>query len=1151
MTCPTCHHDNPAGARFCSMCGCALAPRCPSCGAEAAVGARFCGACGTALAGSPSPGGDAAPPSATGGPVAPAPRPPAPRTSPAAPSASAPTASAAELRQLTVLFCDLVGSTALSEQLDPEALRDVLRDYQSVAGRVVARYEGHLAKYLGDGLLAYFGYPTAHEDDAQRAVRAGLAILEGLDPLRERMLREHGAELHARIGIHTGPVVAGDMGADDAHESKAVVGRTPNLAARLQERAAHDTVIISADTFRLVQGYFETVPLGSHALKGIAEPVDLFHVRSESGARNRLEAAAAGERTPMVGREPEIGLLAGRWDAVLDGQGQAVLVVGEAGIGKSRIVQAIKEVVAADPSAWLTECFCSPYHTQSALYPVIDLFTRVIFGFGRGDDAAVRLTKIEGFIAQYGLAPEPNVPLLADLLSVGYDGRYPPLAVAPERHKQLTLQLMVDLLLRRAAVQPLLLVHEDLHWADPTTLEMLEMLVGAAADARIMLLMTSRPGHDIAVARRSEVAQLTLSRLSDGQTSRVAARISGGLELPAEVMAQIVAKTDGVPLYIEELTKMVIEAGLVVEKGGRYVAVGPIGALAIPATLQDSLVARLDRLSTEKLIAQVGATIGRDFSYDVIAAAAPCDTPTLHAGLERLVGAQLVFQRGTPPDARYVFKHALVQDAAYGSMLTGVRRQHHARIADAYIERFPEVAETQPELVAHHLTEAGDPVHAMSYWQQAGMRALARAAAREAVAHLNKALEELAKWPAGTEHTAHDLALNAALGQAYLIFEGYSSPNVERHLSIARDLCEQLGHPPVTGPVTWGLWACYLVRGDYARTRTLSDEFRAACERVGDDDGLVEAYMMSGIDRYYVGEAEGASEFFERCAEAYDPARHSGRILEYGNDSGMAGRAYHSLLLWWQGRPIEALRVCEEGLAMARAVGHPYMIGFNLTFAARLHQMRHDLPSLFAAADECIAIAVERGFPIWEGYCRIVRGWARVVQGDADEGLAELGAGVDIWRAIGARLWLPYFLGLLADACRLAGRFDDGLAAVAEAQAVAAATGERIDDARLLELRGALRVAKGGGEGDVDGGEIAAGEVDLRDALAMAQAMGAVSWGLQAARSLAGHLGATGRGGEGAAVLGAALGAYGEGGDEVDQVGGRAELGVLVGVEAG
>ncbi|MFN8424460.1 MAG: adenylate/guanylate cyclase domain-containing protein, partial [Anaerolineae bacterium] len=519
MTCPSCRHVNTAGARYCTMCGAPLAVRCPSCDAEAAPSARFCGACGAAL-----------------GAVATA---PAPSTAPPPrPAAGIPPPSAgAEHRQLTVLFCDLIGTTALSEQLHPEALRDVLREYQAVAGRVIARYDGHLAKYLGDGLLAYFGYPTAHEDDAQRAVRAGLAILEGLAPLRERMVREHGAELHARIGIHTGPVVAGDMGTDDAHESGAVVGRTPNLAARLQERAAHDSVVISADTFRLVHGYFESHSLGSHALKGIAEPVELFHVARESGARNRLEAASDEDLTPMVGREPEIGLLAGRWEAVLAGQGQAVLLVGEAGIGKSRVVRAMKERVAADPSAWLTECFCSPYHTQSALHPIIDLFTRVVLGFERGETEAVRLAKIEGFIAQYGLPADVNVPLLADLLSVGYEGRYAPPGVSPERHKQLTLQLMVDLILRRAAVQPLLLVHEDIHWADPTTLELIDLLIGATVHSRFLLLLTSRPGHDIPAARRSEVAQLTLSRLSDGQTSRIAEGITGTRALPSEIMA--------------------------------------------------------------------------------------------------------------------------------------------------------------------------------------------------------------------------------------------------------------------------------------------------------------------------------------------------------------------------------------------------------------------------------------------------------------------------------------------------------------------------------------------------------------------------------------------------------------------------------------
>ncbi len=1094
MDCPSCHHANPDTHRFCAMCGAALAARCPSCGAEAGAGARFCGACGAALGGAAAGGGAPSGTGGDGGADGGAGRTPA--AAPAAPLAG----DGAENRQLTVLFCDLVGSTELSEQLDPEALRDILRDYQAVAGRVIARYEGHLAKYLGDGLLAYFGYPKAHEDDAQRAVRAGLAILEGLEPLRERMARQHGQALHARVGIHTGPVVAGDMGGETVHEAQAVVGRTPNVAARVQERAAHDTVVISGDTFRLVQGYFETVALGSHALKGIAEPIPLFHVTFESGARNRLEAAADGQLTPMVGREPELGLIMGRWEAVLDHQGQAVLVVGEAGIGKSRITRAIKERIAADPSAWLTECACSPYHTQSALYPVVDLFQRTILEFERGESADSRLAKIEGFVAQYGVPAEPNVVLLADLLSVDTGGRYAPLAVSPDRHKQLTLGLMADLLLRRASVQPLMLVYEDLHWADPTTLELVEHIVGATRGSRILLLMTTRPNVDLAIMRRPEVAQLRLSRLSDGQTSRVAARVSGGLELPSEILAQIVAKTDGVPLYIEELTKMVIEAGMVVEKDGRYVSVGPVGTLAIPATLQDSLVARLDRLSSEKLIAQVGATIGREFGYDVVAAAAPCDEPTLRAALAKLVDAELVFQRGTPPDATYVFKHALVQDAAYGSMLSTVRRHHHARLAAAYIDGFPEVAANEPEIVAHHLSEAGDHGQAAVYWQRAGMRTLARSAPREAVAHLSRALDELAHWPQGPERMAMDLALHAALGQAHLIFEGYSSPNVERHLSRARDLCEALGNPPATVPVTWGLWACYLVRGEYARTRVLSDAFLAMCEATA-DDGLLDAYMMAGIDRYYAAEGDAAASFFERCAAFYDPARHSGRMAAYGNDAGMAGKAYHSLLLWWQDKEDEALAVAADGLAMARAVGHPYMIGFNLTFLARLHQMRGDLDGLFAAADEAIAIAEERGFPIWTGYGSVVRGWAKVVRATAgddgagggppdegltQEGLAEIEAGVGLWRLIQARLWLPYFLSLLADVYLRVGRLDEGLAAIAEAMAVAEATGERLDAAWFLQVRAALREAAG---------DRAGAAADRREASAVAGGMGAVRWG--------------------------------------------------------
>jgi len=1125
MSCPHCATDNPPAARFCMGCGGALARRCPGCGEEAPAEARFCMACGAALAapaaGVVSPAGGVSAPAAA--PMA------APPQSAAEPD-NAPV-PAAEYRQLTVLFSDLVGSTALSEELEPEHLRDILRDYQALASRVVEGFGGHVAKYLGDGLLAYFGYPTAHEDDAQRGVRAGLALLEGLGPLRERALREHRVALRVRIGVHTGPVVAGDMAAG-ALEANAIVGRTPNVAARLQEIAAPDTLVISEDTLHLIAGYFEVVALGPQTLKGLAEPMALFQVLHESAARTRLEAMPAAQLTPMVGREHEYGLLASRWEATLDGERPALLVEGEAGIGKSRLVRALKEHVAADASAWLTECACSPFHTSTAFYPAIDLLSRVVLRFARGEPPAERLAKIEGFVAQYGLPLAENVPLLGDLLGVPYAGRFDPPGLSAELQRQRTLDLLVAVLLRRARVQPVLFIMEDVHWADPTTVAFLDALLDDPTPARLLVLMTTRPNYEVTIASRPDIERLTVNRLSQGQVARMVERVTGGKRLPEEVLGQIVAKTDGVPLYVEELTKMVVESGLLRLEGDRYVLDGPLTPLAIPSTLQDSLMARLDRLSREKAVAQLGATLGREFGYEVIAAVAPMPEAQLGAALERLVESELVYQRGTPPHATYSFKHALIQDAAYGSLLTSARRQNHARIAQAFEAHFPDIAEADPGVLAHHFSEAALPQQAVGYWLKAGLRALAQSAPVEAIAHLTHGMRDLEHMPMGDARTALDLQLNSALGQAHLIAEGYSSPSVERHLSHAIALCRALGHPPQTVPVTWGLWACYLVRGDYQRTRALSDALLADCEQAGDDDGLLDAFMMAGIDRYYVAEMPDGDAYFRRCAAAYDPVRHSSRMRDYGNDAGMAGRVYHALLLWWLGRADDALAQAREGVALARAVGHPYMIGFTLTFTARLHQMRGDLPAAIAAATEAIDIAVARGFPIWEGYCRIVRGWAVVHEG-RPEGMAELDAGLAGWHAMGARIWLPYFLGLKAEACLQAGRLVDARAALDEAEAVAGATGERLDEAQFAELRGALALASG---------EAAAGEAALREAIDRATAMGAAAWRLRAAKRLAEHLVATCRADEARAVLEPALAAMPQGRDEADQAAGWALL---------
>ena len=678
-----------------------------------------------------------------------------------------------------MLFCDLVGSTALSAQLDPEELREVVRAYQDTCAKVIARFEGHIAQYLGDGLLVYFGYPLAHEDDAQRAVRAGLGMLEALGQLTTRLAQERGVHLAARLGIHTGLVVVGDVGGGTRQEQLAL-GETPNLAARLQGIAAPNTLVISAATLQLLGGFFAYQALGTRPVKGIAQPLEVYQVLYESTARSRLEAAGSTGLTPLVGREQEVGLLRERWAQVKDGLGQVVLLSGEAGIGKSRLVQVLKEQVATEPQAWLTPCQCSPYHQNSALYPMIDLLERVALRFEREESPQQKLSKLEGFLVQYGLPLAETVPLLAALLSLPLTADYAPLAMSPAQQKQKTLQALLTILLRIAAQQPVLFVMEDLHWVDPTTLELLSLLVDQGPTARILALWTFRPDFSPPWTGRSHLTQVTLPRLPRQQATEMTDRVAHGKALPAEVVEQVVAKTDGVPLFVEELTKMVLESGLLQEREDRYELTGPLPPLAIPTTLHDSLMARLDRLATVKGLAQLGATLGREFSYELLQAVSPWDEGTLQRGLHQLVEAEFLYQRGLPPQATYLFKHALIQDAAYQSLLRSTRQQYHQRIAQVLEARFPELCETQPELLAQHYTEAGLMAQAVPYWQRAGQRAIERSANVEAVAHLTKGLELLVTLPDTPERAQQELGLQTTLGPALMATKGYAAPEVDK-----------------------------------------------------------------------------------------------------------------------------------------------------------------------------------------------------------------------------------------------------------------------------------------------------------------------------------------------------------------------------------
>jgi class 3 adenylate cyclase len=792
MRCASCSFENPQGLKFCEECGTRLPRVCPGCGRQVRPTAKFCGECGTALGaeGKPAPAKGRRQKGA---------KTPGRATRPAArPTTAPPPAPEAERRQLTVMFCDLVGSTPLAEKLDPEDLRQVILAYQQVCAEAIRRFDGYLARYVGDGLLVYFGYPQAHEDDAQRAVRAGLGIVAALPELNTRLRplvgAQHAAPLQIRIGIHTGLVVVGDMGGGGYRDPLAIVGETPNIAARLQGLAEPDTVVISEATARLVQGLFECHDRGPQALQGVSTPVPVYRVLRESEAQSRFEASVRTGLTPLVGREEELGLLRRRWEQAKAGEGQAVLLSGEPGIGKSRLVQTLKEHAGAE-GATRIEFRCSPYHQNSAFYPIIEHLQRFL-QFAPHDTPQAKLGKLQQALARYRFPQADTLSLLAALLSLPHPEGDPPLTLSPQKQKQRTQEALVAWITEEAERATVYCAWEDLHWADPSTLEVLTLFLDQVPTARVLAPLTFRPEFLPPWGNRSHLSQLTLSRLGRGQVEAMVERVTGGKALPAQVVQQIVTKTDGVPLFVEELTKTVVESGLLTAVDDHYELSGPLPPLAIPSTLHASLLARLDRLSTVREIAQLGATIGREFSYVLLQAVSPLDEATLQQGLKQLVEAELVYQRGLPPQASYLFKHALIQDAAYQALLKSTRQQYHRQIAQVLEGRFPETVETQPELVAHHYTEAGLIAQAIPYWQRAGEHASERPAYKEAISHLMKGLGLLDTLPDLPERVQQELTLQLALSSALIAVKGYTAPEVEKIVLRIQKLCQQLEETP-------------------------------------------------------------------------------------------------------------------------------------------------------------------------------------------------------------------------------------------------------------------------------------------------------------------------------------------------------------------
>jgi class 3 adenylate cyclase/predicted ATPase len=1033
----------------------------------------------------------------------------------AAPEPTTTSATAeAERRQLTVMFCDIVGSTQLAAQLDPEDLRDIMQAYNRSVAEVVRRYEGHVAKYLGDGVLAYFGYPRAHEDEAERAVRAGLEIVMAL-----RSLKPSDTAFQVRVGIATGLVVVGDLIGEGAAREETVVGETPNLAARLQALAEPGDVVIAQRTCQLLGGIFDLADLGTFELKGFTDPVAAWRVLGPSAAEGRFEARHTAGLTPLVGRDHEFGLLLDRFQRAKDGEGQVVLLSGEPGIGKSRLIRALREQLADEPHAALSH-YCSPYYRNTALYPIVTLLERAA-GLSREEPHEQQLDKLEALLALAVEDVSAIAPFFADLLAIPDGERYPPLSLTPQQKKEKTLEAMLDQLAGLAKRQPVVALYEDVHWVDPSTLELLELVIERVRHLRVLVVITFRPDFTPPWTGYAHVTSLSLSRLGRRQGAAMIERLTGGKSLPETVLDQIIAKTDGVPLFVEELTKTVLEAGLLEEVGNQYVLTRPLPPLAIPATLQDSLMARLDRLAPVKEVAQIGAAIGREFSYELLSAVSLLRGNELQDALSRLAEAELVFCRGVPPRATYIFKHALVQDAAYQSLLRSRRQQLHGHIVQVLEERFAEHPETRPELVAHHCTLAGLVEKAVGYWHQAGQQAIQRSAMAEAVAHLTAALELLASLPDSPEHQRKELDLRVTLGGALHTAKGWASHEMGAAYARACEIARQLGGAPQQFPALYGLVAFHTNRAELDAALGVAEELYRLAQGQDDDAIKFLGHRVMANVLMYRGAFDAALPHLEQVVAHYDPQKH-GFPIYVPIDSRVNCRSFLAWIKLFQGYPDTALLQSRQALAEARDLGHPHTLAFALHVNCLFHQVRGDRAIVEERASALIRLATEQGFPHLVATGTLFRGWAIGAGGAIEQGIEEMRRGLTLKDATGSQLKVPYYCGLLAGLKTTIDQQTDAASLLREAISKVEKTQERWFEAELHRLLGEELLR--GPHLNATGAEQA-----LQQAITVAQEQGAKLWQLRAAMSLAQLWRDQGRDSEANDLLARIYGSFSEG----------------------
>lgn len=1061
MHCTSCAAEVPAQSKFCWQCGAAVVRRCLACRAVNPAPRQFCVGCGARLhVESPAP--------------------------------KAPDLRPIERRQLTVLFCDLVGSTELSARLDPEDFGAIIAGYRRCIVETVGHFGGFVARHHGDGAVVYFGYPLAHEDDAERAVQASLALVQAIAALPAK------EKLSARVGIATGIALVGDMSDGAISEEHGILGNTPNLAARLQSLAQPGSVVISERTKTIAGPQFEYLDLGKVDVKGFARPIAAWQVAGKTAVTTRSHALQIGELLPLIGRDEEMELILSRWKRARSGEGQVVLLSGEAGIGKSRLTVALLEQLVREPHIRL-RCFCSPQHTDSTLYPVIGEMLRAAH-IAHDDSQCVKLDKLDALLAQSS-TPLQDAALFAEMLSLPNDGRYPPVEVEPQLRRQKTLKALGSQIEALARINSLLVIFEDAHWADPTSLELFVQLVDLAVRNRLLLLVTFRPEFSLPLIGRPHVTELTLNRLAPRDIDFLIDGVAGNRSLPMDIRQNIIERTDGIPLFAEEMTKAVLDAEGE-EDAQRIYAEAPAPVVAVPASLQASLMSRLDRLGPAKNVAQAGAAIGRSFSHMLLAALVRKPKEELDSDLDRLIAAGLLFRHGTPPYARYLFKHALVQDVAYSTLLREQRRSLHAQIAEILESHFPEIAESQPELLARHYTRADLNEKSARLWGKAGLRSQERSALVEAAEQLGQALAQLATLPSTPDLRREQIILQVALLNTLMHVKGYGAPETKTAVAQARAFIEGAEHlgelpddPSLLLSVLFGQWIVNFINFNGDVARELAARFLELGEKEGAAVSLMIGHRTMASTLALRGDIVEAKAHYDKALALYRPAEHRRLMTRFGQDLRVTCLAFRSMNSWLLGYPQAALNDADCALMEARQIEHAATLMFTLNFPILVNTYCGNYHAANEHLKELVALAEEKGAPFRKAEGVLRRGYILTLTGAA-KAVETVTAGIDLWRSAGSTIFGPEQEFMLAIAHADSGQFDHAWRCIGNAMTAMHATKERWCEAEVHRVAGeiALRWPRR---------DEAKAKEHFEHSLTIARAQHAKSWELRAATSSA------------------------------------------------